>query len=62
LGVVLGGMLEENFITSMIKSNGDLGAFLARPIALCLAVVCLLVWTWPLMAKLLFKHSRSQTA
>jgi TctA family transporter len=62
LGVVLGGMLEENFITSMIKSNGDLGAFLARPIALCLAVVCLLVWTWPLMATLLFKHSRSQTA
>ena len=62
LGVVLGGMLEENFITSMIKSNGDLEAFLARPIALCLAVVCLLVWTWPLMAKLLFKPSRSQTA
>jgi TctA family transporter len=62
LGVVLGGMLEENFITSMIKSNGDLGAFLSRPIALCLAVVCLLVWTWPLMAKLLFKPSRSQTA
>jgi TctA family transporter len=62
LGVVLGGMLEENFITSMIKSNGDLGAFLARPIALCLAAVCLLVWTWPLMAKLLFKPSSSQTA
>jgi TctA family transporter len=62
LGVVLGGMLEENFITSMIKSNGDLGAFLARPIALGLAVVCLLVWTWPLLAKLLFKPSKTQTA
>ena len=34
LGVVLGGMLEENFITSMIKSNGDLGAFFSRPIAI----------------------------
>jgi TctA family transporter len=62
LGVVLGGMLEENFITSMIKSNGDLGAFLARPIALGLAVVCLLVWTWPLVAKLLFKSGKTQTA
>ena len=62
LGVVLGGMLEENFITSMIKSNGDLGAFLARPIALGLAVVCLLVWTWPVLAKLLFKPSKTQTA
>jgi TctA family transporter len=62
LGVVLGGMLEENFITSMIKSNGDLGAFLARPIALGLALVCLLVWTWPLVAKLLFKSGKPQTA
>jgi putative tricarboxylic transport membrane protein len=62
LGVVLGGMLEENFITSMIKSNGDLVAFLARPIALGLAVVCLLVWTWPLVAKLLLKSEKTQTA
>ena len=62
LGVVLGGMLEENFITSMIKSNGDLGAFLARPIALGLAMVCLLVWTWPLVAKLLLKSQKNQTA
>ena len=29
LGVVLGGMLEDNFVTSMIKSDGDLTAFLA---------------------------------
>jgi len=62
LGVVLGGMFEENFITSMIKSNGDLGAFLARPIALGLAMVCLLVWTWPLVAKLLLKSGKTQTA
>jgi TctA family transporter len=55
-------MLEENFITSMIKSNGDLGAFLARPIALGLAMVCLLVWTWPLVAKLLLKSGKTQTA
>ncbi len=62
LGVVLGGMLEENFITSMIKSNGDLSAFLSRPIALGLAMVCLLVWTWPLVAKLLLKSQKNQTA
>ncbi len=62
LGVVLGGMLEENFITSMIKSNGDLAAFFARPIALGLAMVCLLVWTWPLVAKLLLKSQKNQTA
>ncbi|MBL0428421.1 tripartite tricarboxylate transporter permease [Ramlibacter alkalitolerans] len=47
LGVVLGGMLEENFITSMIKSNGDLSAFVTRPIAAGLALVTVLVWFVP---------------
>jgi TctA family transporter len=53
LGVVLGGMLEENFITSMIKSNGDLTAFVARPIALCLAILTALVWFAPLLLRTL---------
>ena len=53
LGVVLGGMLEENFITSMIKSDGNMGAFFARPIAASLAVLCLLVWFTPLVLRLL---------
>jgi TctA family transporter len=51
LGVVLGGMLEENFITSMIKSNGDLGAFFSRPIALALAVDTMLVRFVPLILR-----------
>jgi TctA family transporter len=55
LGVVLGGMLEENFITSMIKSNGDLTALVARPIALCLAIVTALVWFAPMLLRMLRK-------
>jgi putative tricarboxylic transport membrane protein len=51
LGVVLGAMLEENFITSMIKSNGSLAAFFQRPIALGLAVITLLVWFAPLILR-----------
>ena len=47
LGVVLGGMLEENFITSMIKSNGNLTGFVSRPIAATLAAVTVLVWLGP---------------
>lgn len=47
LGVVLGTMLEENFVTSMIKADGDLSAFLGRPIAAGLGVVTLLVWFIP---------------
>ncbi|MEJ8838226.1 tripartite tricarboxylate transporter permease [Ramlibacter sp. AN1133] len=53
LGVVLGGMLEENFITSMIKSNGNLAAFVERPIAAGLAVVTVLVWFVPPVLKAL---------
>lgn len=49
LGVVLGGMLEENFITSMIKADDNLMAFVGRPIAATLAVLTLLVWTTPLL-------------
>jgi len=51
LGVVLGGMLEENFITSMIKSNGDFSAFFSRPIAAFLGVSTLLVWFVPVLLK-----------
>ncbi len=53
LGVVLGGMLEENFITSMIKSDGNLTAFVGRPIAAGLAFLTFLVWfALPLMRML----------
>ena len=53
LGVVLGGMLEENFITSMIKSDGNVLAFFSRPIAATLAVVTILVWITPSLMALL---------
>src|SRR3989441_8193478 len=47
LGVVLGGMLEENFITSMIKSDGDLLGFFARPLAASLGGLTLTAWFLP---------------
>jgi TctA family transporter len=62
LGVVLGGMLEENFITSMIKSDGNLTAFVQRPIAAGLAAVTLLVWFAPLLMKVVRRTARPQAA
>jgi len=47
LGVVLGGMLEENFVTSMIKSDGNLLAFFSRPLAAVLGALTLLAWFLP---------------
>jgi TctA family transporter len=58
LGVVLGGMLEENFVTSMIKSDGNPLAFFTRPIAGGLAAVTALIVLWPLVAALWRRRAR----
>jgi TctA family transporter len=44
LGMLLGTMLEEHFIRSMIKAEGDLMMFVERPIAAGLAVFIALLW------------------
>ncbi len=47
LGLVLGPLLEESFMTSMIKSDGALLGFFERPIAAGLGVIALLIWISP---------------
>jgi putative tricarboxylic transport membrane protein len=49
LGMVLGAMLEENFISSMIKADGRVLAFFERPIACGLGVLTLAVFATPLL-------------
>jgi putative tricarboxylic transport membrane protein len=53
LGLVLGEMLEQNFMTSMIKSDGSFLGFVSRPIAAILAVLTLGTWAWMLGARFL---------
>jgi TctA family transporter len=48
LGMLLGGMLEEHFIRSMIKSDGAWLAFVQRPISAGLAIFMFAVWGWSL--------------
>ena len=62
LGVILGTMLEENFITSMIKSDGRFLGFFERPIAACLGIVTILVWLWPLAQWLRSRRSAPAAA
>jgi TctA family transporter len=52
LGLVLGELIEHNFITSMIKSDGNLLGFFERPVAAVLGIVTLAVWAWVLIGKL----------
>ena len=51
LGVVLGGMLEENLVSSLIKSDGNVFAFFGRPIAATLGIVTALIWLTPLVRR-----------
>src|SRR5215207_6266584 len=55
LGLVLGEMFEQNFMTSMIKSDGSFIAFFQRPIAGVLGVLTILVWGY-----MLFKAFRGR--
>lgn len=52
LGVVLGPLLEEYFINSMIKSDGSLIGFVNRPIAAVLAAVTIGIIAWTIIAAL----------
>lgn len=52
LGIVLGGMLENNFMASMIKADGSLLGFFSRPIAGTLGVMTLLLWLTPVFLAL----------
>jgi putative tricarboxylic transport membrane protein len=53
LGMVLGAMLEENFISSMIKADGNPVAFFERPIAGTLGVLTVVIFCIPLLRRLL---------
>lgn len=58
LGLVLGGMFEQNFMTSMIKSDGDLAGFFERPIAAVLGVMVIAIWCFAI-GKQLFPRRRA---
>ncbi len=58
LGIVLGPMLEDNFMSSMIKADGDLLGFFSRPIAAVLGVLVLTLWAVPLLRAVLARTAR----
>ncbi len=61
LGLVLGPLLQETFMTSMIKSDGNMLGFFERPIAAGLGVVTIVLWLSPLLIRL-YRYSRQATA
>lgn len=62
LGMVMGPLVEQNFLTSMIVARGDPIAFFTRPIAGTLGVIVVLLWTIPIVLKLLGRLKTSRAA
>jgi putative tricarboxylic transport membrane protein len=46
LGLVLGEMLEHNFMKSIIRADGDLMGFFSRPVSTTLGVTTILLWVY----------------
>ena len=44
LGLILGGPLEERFVQTLAGSQGNWTGFFDRPVALVLAILCVLIW------------------
>ncbi len=61
LGLVLGGMLEQNLVTSLIKADGNPAAFFARPLAAGLGVATILIWLSPLIRRALRRRTAAAT-
>src|SRR5687767_723101 len=49
LGIVMGTMVEQSFITSLIKSDGSILPFFSRPIAAILAAMAIGALIWPVL-------------
>jgi len=53
LGIVLGRMVEENFVNSMAKGRGDPTVFFERPISAVLGTVTLIIWVLPIVLRII---------
>ena len=47
LGIVMGSMVEQNLVTSLIKSDGNILPFFSRPVAAVLAAMTIAALLWP---------------
>lgn len=62
LGIVLGEIVEQNFMQALISSNGNVLGLFSRPIAAVLGIVTIIVWTVPLMRLAWSRRGRTAPA
>ena len=47
LGIIMGTMVEQSLVTSLIKSDGSILPFFSRPVASVLAAMTIAAVLWP---------------
>ena len=62
LGIVMGSMVEQSFVTSLLKSDNSLMPFIDRPISAILALITFSALAWPLLAWMLRRRNSSKPA
>ena len=62
LGIVMGTMVEQNFVTSLIKSDGDVLPFFERPVSSVLAAMTIAALSWPAIVWMLRRLRRAEPA
>lgn len=60
LGIVMGTMVEQSFVTSLIKSDGSIWPFFSRPVAAVLACLTIAALLWPVAYWLWRKTRRTK--
>ena len=60
LGIVMGTMVEQSFVTSLIKSDGSVLPFVNRPVAGVLAAMTFAALLWPALSWVLRRRARRQ--
>lgn len=53
LGIVLGPIVEKNFMMSVIKTDWDVFQFFTRPVSAVLCIITIFVWFYPLFIAIL---------
>ncbi|MAN56248.1 MAG: tripartite tricarboxylate transporter permease [Paracoccus sp. (in: a-proteobacteria)] len=62
LGIVIGPMLEDNFMATVIKSDGGIVGFFDRPVSGALGAFTILIWVIPLVTMALRRRSQRTEA
>jgi putative tricarboxylic transport membrane protein len=62
LGIVMGSMVETNFITSLIKSDNSVLPFFERPVSSVLAAITLGALLWPVAFWLVNRRRRARAS